>query len=164
MTHNTKVNRKGFFITGTDTEVGKTIVTAALGLCLKQEGYDIGVMKPIQCSGDDAEFLKNTLDVSDPLEEINPYYTDEPLSPHIAFERANKEIHREEIIERYEQLKGNHDITLVEGAGGLLVPIQKDYCMIDLIEDLDLEVVIVSRLGLGTINHTLLTIDRKSVV
>ena len=153
---------KGIFITGTDTGIGKTVVMAALGCLLQRKGLnvDVGVMKPVQCGGSDARFLKNILNVDDPLEIINPFFAPEPLSPHLAFRRAQKKINIQKIIEIYRKLENRHDIVLVEGAGGLLVPLRDNYLVADLIKDLDLDVVIVSRLALGTINHSLLTIQQ----
>src|SRR5262245_11465992 len=113
--------RRPIFITGTDTGVGKTIATAALGLLFKDHGLDVGVMKPVQCAGDDAAFLKKTLDVKDPLKSVNPYYAAEPLSPHLAFARGKVTIKPSKIIEAFQSLSQRHDIMLVEGAGGLMV-------------------------------------------
>ncbi|MFT5387190.1 MAG: dethiobiotin synthetase, partial [Candidatus Omnitrophota bacterium] len=83
---------KSIFITGTDTDVGKTVATFAIATLLKNKGINVGVMKPVQCSGDDAEFLTNALDLQDNFEDINPYYADEPLSPHLAFKRRGEKI------------------------------------------------------------------------
>jgi len=148
---------KAIFVTGTDTGVGKTVATAVLGTLFKDKGWDVGIMKPIQCGGKDAQFLRELLKVSDPLEEINPYHAKEALSPHLAFERAKMPVKVSRIKDLFEKLRLRHDILLVEGAGGLCVPIKPGYFIADLIRELDIEVVIVSRLGLGTINHTLLT-------
>jgi len=152
--------QKGIFITGTDTDVGKTIATLVLGKKLQAQGLDVGVMKPVQCSGDDASFLKKQLDIADPIEEINPYFAKEPLSPHLAFKRQKTNINISKILSVYKKLSRKHDIVLVEGAGGLMVPLKKNYFMADLAKDLGLDVIIVSHLGLGTINHTLLTIEQ----
>lgn len=149
---------KGIFITGTDTNVGKTIATYCLGLLAQAQGIDVGVMKPVQCAGDDAAFLKNGLGLDDSLSEINPYFADEPLSPHIAFARQKQSIQIPKIVAGYQRLSQRHDLMLVEGAGGLMVPIKKGYLIADLIKELDLDVVVVARPGLGTINHTLLTV------
>lgn len=149
---------KGIFITGTDTGVGKTVVTHVLGTLLQGQGYNVGVMKPVQCGGDDAVFLKKSLQLSDPLVEINPCFAREPLSPHLAFQREKRKIDLKKIFAAYGRLKQKHDILLVEGAGGLMVPLRDDYFVADLARDLDLELVIVARPGLGTINHTLLTV------
>ena len=148
----------GIFITGTDTGVGKTVVTSCLGILLQEAGFDVGVMKPIQCAGRDAEFLKASLGVQDPLGQINPCFAPESLSPHLAFARRRKSININTVKKNYAQIASRHDITLVEGAGGLMVPLKKDYLVSDLVRELGLDVVIVARLGLGTINHTLLTV------
>ncbi|VAX36790.1 Adenosylmethionine-8-amino-7-oxononanoate aminotransferase [hydrothermal vent metagenome] len=151
---------KGIFITGTDTNVGKTIVTWALGVVLQEKKIDVGVMKPVQCAGDDARFLKKNLNLQDDIKDINPYYAAEPLSPHLAFSRQKQKISIKKIESIYKKLSQRHDFMLVEGAGGLMVPITPKYLMVDLIKDLELDVIIVTRLGLGTINHTLLTIKQ----
>ncbi|MFT5387879.1 MAG: adenosylmethionine-8-amino-7-oxononanoate aminotransferase, partial [Candidatus Omnitrophota bacterium] len=118
-----------------------------------------GVMKPVQCSGDDAEFLTNALDLQDNFEDINPYYADEPLSPHLAFKRRGEKISVAKILKSHARLKANHDVVLVEGAGGWRVPLNNKYDMADLACDLEAQVIVVTRLGLGTINHTLLTLQ-----
>ena len=148
------------FITATDTEVGKTITTFVLGVLLKTKGCDIGIMKPVQCGGDDAVFLKKALQIEDDLELINPCYAPEPLSPHLAFRRAGKRFNLDLILRSFMRLQAVHDVLLIEGAGGLMVPLKANYYNADLIRDLNAEVVIVARLGLGTINHTLLTINQ----
>ncbi len=155
---------KAFFITGTDTGVGKTTAAYVLGVLFQNQGFDVGVMKPVQCGGDDGRFLKRSLRLKDSLKEINPYFVKEPLSPHLAFRRARKTISIERIVAGFHRLSHRHEILLVEGAGGLLVPLKDDYFICDLIRDLDLEVIVVSHLGLGTINHTLLTIRQARQV
>lgn len=152
--------RRPIFITGTDTGVGKTITTAVLGLSLQERGMNVGIMKPVQCAGDDAVFLKKILEVDDAMELINPYHASAPLSPHLAFAREKKRIERRTILQAYSTLAARHDIVLIEGAGGLMVPLARDYSVIDLVCDLNAELLIVSRLGLGTINHTMLTIEQ----
>lgn len=149
---------RGIFITGTDTDVGKTVATYVMGTLLKEQGKDVGVMKPVQCAGEDASFLANRLDLRDDFKDINPFYAPEPLSPHLAFQRAKKVISIPQILKSYKRIEKNHDLTLVEGAGGLLVPLKKNYLVADLARAMNLDVIIVARLGLGTINHTLLTI------
>jgi len=150
----------GLFITGTDTDVGKTIATAVLGTLIKEHGCDVGVMKPIQCAGADTARLKKFLQINDSLKEINPYYAKEPLSPHVAFKKGRTKINIKRIMQAYQRLATRHEVMLVEGAGGLMVPIADDYLMADLIKEMNLELIIVARLGLGTINHTLLTINQ----
>lgn len=152
--------KKSIFITATDTNVGKTIATLCLGTLIKEQGHDLGVFKPVQCAGDDAGFLKKHLSISDPFELINPYFAPEPLSPHIAFARNKKKINIKKIVQAHRRLTEIHDIVLIEGAGGLCVPLHKDYLVADLIKELGADVIIVARPGLGTINHTLLTVEQ----
>jgi len=140
---------KVIFITATDTAVGKTITTYVLSILLKALGYSVGIMKPVQCGGNDAKFLK----------AINPFYAPEPLSPHLAFRRSKIKFDKRRVQEGLKKLRSRHDIVLVEGAGGLMVPLTKGYYNADLIADLRAQVIVVARLGLGTINHTLLTIN-----
>jgi len=154
------MKQKGIFITATGTGVGKTYASLALGHLLKDKNIDVGYMKPVQCSGDDASKLTNALDLKDEFTLINPYYFEEPLSPHIAAKRAGRRINPHKIIKAYQKLSAEHEMMIVEGAGGLLVPLCKDYLIADLIKDLDLDVIIVASLGLGTINHTLLSINQ----
>ena len=151
--------KKSIFITGTDTGVGKTIVTGVLGVLFQEKGFNVGVMKPVQCGGHDAQWLKDQLNLSDSLSTINPFLAKEPLSPHLAFQRERRRINSETILRDYFRLRENHDILLIEGAGGLLVPLAKNYFVADLIKEMRAEVIVVSRLELGTINHTLLTIE-----
>lgn len=151
--------KKSIFITATDTDAGKTITTLCLGALIKELGHNVGVFKPVQCAGDDAAFLKKYLSIPDPLEQINPCFACEPLSPHIAFQRQKKRISLKKIMEQYRRVSENHDVVLIEGAGGLCVPLFKDYLVADLIKELDADVIIVSRPGLGTINHTVLTVE-----
>lgn len=150
---------KTIFITATDTHVGKTITTFVLAALLKAKGEDVGVMKPVQCAGDDAAFLKKSLGLDDAMDVINPCFAPEPLSPHLAFQRHGKRVDVRRIKKAYSALRRRYDHLLVEGAGGLLVPLRDDYNNADLALDLEAELIIVCRLGLGTINHTLLTIE-----
>jgi dethiobiotin synthetase len=149
-----------FFITGTDTHVGKTVTTAVLGLWLQAKGMDVGVMKPVQCAGDDAAFLKKVLGLPDRLDLINPIYAPEPLSPHLALRRARRKFDLKTVKASLKELQNKHQVILIEGAGGLMVPLTERYYTVDLVRDLKAELIIVSRLGLGTINHTLLTIEQ----
>lgn len=152
--------KRTIFITATDTNVGKSVATLALATLLKSKGHSVGVFKPVQCAGDDASFLKKSLGLKDSLKLINPCYAKEPLSPHLAFKRAHKTIDVAKIKQAYKTLRARYDIVLVEGAGGLMVPLKDNYFNADLVRELNAELIIVSRLGLGTINHTLLTINQ----
>jgi dethiobiotin synthetase len=149
---------KVLFITATDTGVGKTICTFVLGVLLKKQGFDAGVMKPVQCAGKDAQYLKKALGLQDDLKTINPFYAPEALSPHLAFRRAGIRFDLRRVRDCLKKLQARHELVLVEGAGGLMAPVTDSYYNADLIADLKAEVIIVARPGLGTINHTLLTV------
>lgn len=150
---------KGFFVTGNDTGVGKTLVAAALASIFKKGGTDVGVMKPVATGGwDDARLLMKWAEVKDNLFLINPYCLATPVAPAIAAGIENVKIDIGRITTAYEELSKRHKMMIVEGVGGLLTPIYKRYLVSDLIKELYLPAVIVARPGLGTINHTLLTI------
>lgn len=148
---------KAIFITATDTGAGKTIISCAIGLALKKRGIDVGVMKPFQCAGRDTDFLTKTLGIKDEKEFINPYYAKEPLAPYVAFKRAKVKIDLKKIFKAYRELHKMHEFLIIEGAGGLLVPLKENYLVADLIRDMDIPALIVARSGLGTLNHALLT-------
>jgi dethiobiotin synthetase len=159
--------KKGYFITGTDTGVGKTVVTAALATILRKQGFKVGVMKPVEtgCQREhgrllpqDALFLRTVAHCSAPLELIAPYTFAEPLAPALAAEREGSKIEISTIRSCYERLQAEHDIVLVEGAGGWLVPLNEDLTMQDIAIELHLPVFIVARNVLGMINHTALTV------
>ena len=152
----------GVFITGTDTGVGKTFITLALARALMARGIDVGVMKPISCGpmdDNDAVYLKKELKISDPLDLINPIRLRLPLAPYAASAILRKKIDLKKIFKAFKKLLITHEIVLVEGVGGVLVPIKKNYFAADLAKDLNIPAIIVARAGLGTINHTLMTIE-----
>jgi dethiobiotin synthetase len=158
---------KGLFITGTDTGVGKTLVSMGLVALLKERGMNVGVMKPVE-SGcrrengglipEDAILLRNAAKSQDALDMINPYSLEAPLAPALAAEMEGIEIHLEVIQRAFEVLTSCHDTVMVEGAGGFLVPIFGDFFMADLVKELNLPLLLVTEAKLGTINHTLLTL------
>ncbi|MDA8387112.1 MAG: dethiobiotin synthase [Nitrospiraceae bacterium] len=158
---------KGFFITGTDTGVGKTIVAAALIRFLRWMGFSVCAMKPVE-SGcvrkggapvpSDGIFLRDAAGMSLDISEVTPYALEAPLAPMVASNLEGVRIEPERIKRIFSGLAEKYDAAVVEGVGGLLVPIRRDYFVLDLIVDLGLPVVIVARPGLGTINHTLLTL------
>ncbi len=148
---------KAIFITATDTGVGKTIISCAIGLALKEKGIDVGYMKPFQCSGYDADFVVKALAIKNDKDLVNPYYASEPLAPCVAFKRAKIKIDLKKVFASYNELRMKHEFLIIEGAGGLLVPLKENYLVVDLIRDLDIPALIVARSGLGTLNHTLLT-------
>lgn len=157
----------GLFVTGTDTGVGKSIVTGGLAGLLRKQGINVGVMKPVEtgCLHDDgsffpadAQFLKDMSGVDAPLEEIVPYQFKEPLAPSVAAEREGITIDCNKLGKKFEHISRHYDVMLVEGAGGLLVPLYQKFLFIDLVKRFKLPILIVSRATLGTINHTLLTL------
>jgi dethiobiotin synthetase len=159
---------KGIFITGTDTGVGKTFVAVGLITALRKLGYRVCPMKPAETGcvirkgrlvpGDSLKLIKSA-HVDETLDMINPYRFRHPLAPAVAAELAGTSIRKKKIFFAYRKLSKKNDIVIVEGAGGIMVPLYKKYLLLDLIKDLTLHILIVSRPGLGTINHTLLTID-----
>ncbi|OGB88115.1 dethiobiotin synthase [candidate division WOR-1 bacterium RIFCSPLOWO2_02_FULL_46_20] len=152
----------GLFITATDTAVGKTFVTLLLAQKLIENGFDVGVFKPISCGpkkDNDAVYLKKELGLKDPFNLINPIQLKLPLAPYVAAKSLKKKIDRKKIFRAYKKLSKLHEIVLVEGVGGALVPIAGDYYVADLIKELDIPTIIVARAGLGTINHTLQTVE-----
>lgn len=160
--------RKGIFITGTDTGVGKTFIGGAITFGLKRKGIDCGIMKPLQSGAirrggnlisQDARILMEAADIKDEISLVNPYRFKAPLAPSLAAKMEDKTVSPKKIIGAFDILSGRHQFMVVEGAGGLFVPISKEYLMKDLILDLDLPILIVCRLGLGTINHALLTVE-----
>ena len=151
---------RGIFVTGTDTEIGKTAITAGLAAVLKRRGINAGVMKPISAGGRaDAELLKWAVRSNESLDTINPIYLRDPLSPNIAARREEKILDLAPVFDAFNHLSKIHDCLLVEGVGGLLVPITDDVLVADLAARFDLPLLIVARAALGTINHTLLTIE-----
>ncbi len=164
---------QGLFVTGTDTEVGKTMVTAGLAAWCKGQERSVGVMKPVAsgCSRDatgalvseDTLFLQQAIESCDPLHEITPITYEAPLSPHMAARRQGPLPETAQvqtrIREAFQSLEGKHEMLLVEGVGGFLVPVTDDLLASDLAGEFGLPVLIVAANRLGVINHTLLTID-----
>jgi len=161
----------GIFITGTDTGVGKTFVACGLASLLRESGYRVGVMKPAEtgCEEKDGELvpedairLKEASGCEEPLEKICPYRLKDPLAPSVAAERSGVTIDIDAIRKLYDEISSKHDITIVEGAGGLLVPILSHYTYADLAKLLKLPVLVVAANRLGAINHLLLTLEHAS--
>jgi len=158
---------KGYFITGTDTGVGKTVVTACLLAIYRKHGINTGIMKPVEtgvnpkCSSEvnsDAKFLLTISGNQDPIEEVSPIRLKPTASPLQATKITGQIVDISLILENFHRLQAKHDRMLVEGIGGLLVPLTVNYSVSDLIKDMNLPLIIVSRFSLGTINHTLLTV------
>lgn len=152
------------FITGTDTAAGKTLVTAALARSLKEQGLDVGVMKPVETGvvkgrPSDASRLKQSAQVSDALELVRPYAFRLPVAPLDAARAERRTIQLSTIMRAYRTLQTQHDLLLVEGAGGVHVPITSQMDMLDLIGKLKTPVLVVGRTGLGGVNHAMLTLN-----
>jgi len=151
---------KGVFVTGTDTEVGKTFVAAGVAAALKRRGVDVGVMKPVATGrSDDARQLLKASGSRDPLDLVNPVHFKAPLSPHLAAKREGARADLRSIDRAFATLSSRHEFMIVEGAGGLLVPIRDGFTMADLAKRLRLPLLIVARDALGTINHATLTVE-----
>jgi dethiobiotin synthetase len=148
---------KGFFIAGTDTGVGKTWVTTRWLRSLRESGIDAVGMKPVECGGrDDAIAIREAGDGIATLDEINPLPLPEPLAP-AAIDGAPR-IDFDKILANFDLLSRLHPPVLVEGAGGWLVPLDRERTMADLAVALGLPVVVVAANRLGVLNHTLLTV------
>jgi len=157
---------KSLFITGTDTGIGKSIFTATLALSLLNEGKKVAISKPIQTGyPKDTRFLAELTENKIPI--FNTYSLELPAAPSVSAKYENKEIEIEKILSDIKKLEREFDLVIVEGIGGIAVPIvgadlrvcPNSYLVADLIKDLDYPVVIVARPILGTINHTVLTIE-----
>lgn len=160
--------RTGFFICGTDTGVGKTVVTAGLALALRKRGLQVGVMKPVETGCPtldhepcpvDAQFLMQAANSHDSMDIVCPYRLKQPAAPSIASRLEDMHVDLNYINDQYFQLSLMHEIVLVEGCGGLLVPLNNSELVSDLVLQLGLSMILVASPRLGTINHTLLTLN-----
>jgi len=160
---------RGIFVTGTDTGVGKTIITGLLGRFLSDKGYNVVTQKWIQtgCRESLAADIKLHLkimgrdknDLKGYADFVSPYIFKAPSSPHLASRVENKRINPEKIIKTFKFLSGRFDFIIVEGIGGALVPFNKKRLVIDIARGLKLPVLVVAQNKLGAINHTLLTLE-----
>jgi dethiobiotin synthetase len=159
---------RGYFITGTDTGVGKSVVGAALVHGLVAQGMRVAVMKPIASGADttpeglrndDALLLARHANVSAPYEVINPYAFEPAIAPHLAALEAGVVIERERLIRAYASLAVGADVVVVEGAGGWRVPLSDQVSFKDLCLELELRCVLVVGLRLGCLNHAVLTAE-----
>ncbi len=158
---------RGLFVTGTDTEVGKTLIAGAIARALRKASVRVEVFKPVASGcrrqreglvSSDAEFLAACAESRRLLSDINPVSYATAIAPNVAAEREHRPVDLEAIFAAYRQLDGQCDCGIVEGVGGLLCPMSNDFWVIHLAKLMRLPVVIVARAGLGTINHTLLTL------
>lgn len=160
---------KGIFVTGTDTGVGKTVITGLLARYLSGKGYNVITQKWIEtgCSGTLSDDIKLHLkimgrdknDFNGYAGFLSPYAFKMPSSPHLASRIENRRINAGKIIKTFKFLSGRFDFIIVEGIGGALVPFNKKRLVIDIVRGLKLPVLVVAQNKLGTINHTLLTIE-----
>ena len=158
---------KSLFVTGNDTDVGKTCVTASIVKNLRDMDIDVGVMKPF-ASGhkknsnslpQDVEILMKYSGSQDPIDLVNPYFFEIPTSPYDAAKILVQKINLQKVIDAYNKLLSSHDLVVVEGIGGLMTPITQNYFVSNLISELDIDTIIVMGSKLGTVNHTLLTYE-----
>ena len=161
----------GFFITGTDTGVGKTLVACGLAAAFREAGFKVGVMKPAEsgCRNEkghlvpqDATFLKAAAGSNQPIERICPYRLGVPVAPSVAAAHAGVRIRPDFLVRLFRDMSAVHDLMLVEGAGGLLVPLRPSYTYADLARETGLAVLVVVGNRLGAINHALLTLEHAA--
>ena len=157
---------RGCFIVGTDTGVGKTVVGAALARYVREQGYDVGVCKPVETgwpsrrpSDADANRLRAAAAADDPFDLVCPYRFSAPLAPLAAARLAGTAIRTSVIHRAFARLAERHDIMIVEGAGGLLVPLTRNMDLVDLVRDMRLPVLVVGRAALGGVNHAMMTVE-----
>jgi len=160
-------NPKGWFVTGTDTEVGKTVVTGELIHYLVGTGLRVAAMKPVASGcfenedglwrNMDMEYLLAASNVSSEYKQVNPYAFPQAIAPHLAAARADTNIDIEVVLSCYQGLQSQADAVVVEGAGGWQVPLNPKQTLADLAALLDLPVVLVVGMRLGCLNHALLT-------
>jgi len=157
---------KSLFITGTDTDVGKTYITAGLAITLRKMSIDVGVMKPFAAGiaqkkgykSEDIEILSHAAQINDPENLVNPQFFPIPASPYTAWKKLKIKPKIPMILSSFKKLSNIHEMMLVEGMGGILTPILKDYYVTNLIKDMKIPTIIVTRSKVGTVNHTLMTV------
>ncbi len=160
----TQLRQPGIFIAGTDTNVGKTVVTAALGLALQQTGARVGIMKPIETGSapdkmnSDVHRLRTVFASCKTVDVQNVYRFPRPVAPLEAARTAQQRIDVDAILDACRTFAVHHDYVLVEGAGGILVPLTETHDVCDLIRLLGLPCLIIARTCLGSVNHTRLTL------
>ncbi|MCP2505785.1 MAG: dethiobiotin synthase [Nitrosopumilus sp.] len=157
---------KSLFITGTDTDVGKTYITAGLAITLRKMSIDVGVMKPFAAGvaqkkgykSEDVEILSKSAQTHDPENLVNPQFFPIPASPYTAWKKLKIKPKIPLVLSSFKKLSDMHEMVLVEGVGGILTPILKDYYVTNLIKDMKIPTIIVTRSKVGTVNHTLMTV------
>jgi len=157
---------KSLFITGTDTDVGKTYITAGLGVVIRKMGIDVGVMKPFAAGtaqkkgykSKDIVIISKAAQACDPENLVNPQFFPIPASPYTAWKNLKTKPKISTILSSFKKLSKLHDILLVEGMGGIMTPILKNYYISNLIKEMKIPAVIVTRSKIGTVNHTIMTV------
>jgi dethiobiotin synthetase len=157
---------KSLFIAGTDTDVGKTYITAGLAVTLRKMGVDVGVMKPFAAGtaqkkgykSEDVEILSRSAMTHDPENLVNPQFFPIPASPYTAWKKLKTKPKVSTILSSFKKLSKLHDVMLVEGMGGIMTPILKDYYITNLIKEMKIPTVLVTRSKIGTVNHTIMTV------
>lgn len=159
---------KGIFVTGIDTGVGKTVIAGAIAAAIKAHGLDVGVMKPVATGAkeiegrlisEDVVYLKKIIGSTDDDDLVNPIRLKPALAPNMAASRAGITIDTGKVWKAYKELTDKHDFVVVEGIGGLMVPIDDNLLVADMALKMGLALVIVSKHYPGAINHTLLTLE-----
>ncbi|MBI3848910.1 MAG: dethiobiotin synthase [Verrucomicrobia bacterium] len=156
---------KIIFVTGTDTGAGKTLLAGLLLHHCRHSGCHALGMKPF-CSGgrDDVVFLSSVQNHELPMDEINPFYFAEPIAPLVAARKRRRAVRLSDVLDRIRRLESKCDRLIIEGAGGVLVPLGEGYSVLDVIAFLRCQVVVAARNKLGMINHTLLTVKALQAV
>ena len=149
-----------FFITGTDTNVGKTVFAVRVMRHLRERGFYVAALKPV-CSGsrDDARRLRDEAGRALPLHEVNPWHFRAPLSPSLAARKERKRVRLREVVAHIRRVAKSFEVLVVEGAGGLLSPLGEDFDSRDLIRALGATPIIVCPNKLGAVNQVRLTVD-----
>lgn len=153
-------------VTGTDLGVGKTYVAAGLARLLKDRGIDVGVMKPVEVGWPkdtgqwppDADRLREAAGIDDPIEDVVPYAYEEMVAPQVAADQHHDPVEPDVLKAALDRLRAKHQIVIVEGAGGLAVPIDDGFDMASFAHMCGMPVLVVSRAHVGTLNHTFLTV------
>ena len=156
----------GIFVTGTDTNIGKTVITAALGLTIQDRGLTTGVMKPIETGVRDSHpdesdgyRLNHTIASQQSFDTVTQFQFRDPLAPLSAARQAKVSIELSTIRSAYQKLAQEYQYTLVEGIGGVMVPLNTQACIRDLIQLMGLPCIVIGRTSLGGVNHVQLTIE-----
>ena len=157
---------KSFFVTGTDTDVGKTYITAGLAVTFRKMGLDVGVMKPFAAGtaqkkgfkSEDIKILSKSAQVNDPENLINTQFFKISASPYTAWKKLKIKPKVSTILSSFKKLSKLHETILVEGMGGVMTPILKDYYITNLIKEMNIPALIVTRSKIGTVNHTIMTV------